>query len=123
MKLHQNHSELPQQITACTSSYVQVNQQRYSHSLIVGTTQVISPWHEGDWTALTAAQLQVILSLSPELVLLGTGEQHRFIHPKHLTEFNAAQIAVECMSTAAACRTFNILTAEGRRPVAALLLA
>ncbi len=110
------------QITAFAADYVQVNQQRYTQSLIVCAEQVVSPWYAGDWASLSAESLQVILSLAPELVLLGTGDQHRFIHPKHLIEFSQAHIAVECMSTAAACRTFNILTAEGRKPVAALLL-
>ena len=34
----------------------------------------------------------------------------------------AARIGVETMDTAAACRTFNILVAEGRQVMAALLL-
>jgi uncharacterized protein len=34
----------------------------------------------------------------------------------------ARHIGVETMDTAAACRTFNILAAEGRRVAAALLM-
>jgi uncharacterized protein len=31
-------------------------------------------------------------------------------------------IAIECMSTAAACRTYNILMSEGRQVMAALMV-
>jgi uncharacterized protein len=34
----------------------------------------------------------------------------------------AAQIGIEVMDTGAACRTFNILVAEGRNVAAALLI-
>jgi uncharacterized protein len=34
----------------------------------------------------------------------------------------AARIGVETMDTAAACRTYNVLAAEGRRVMAALLV-
>jgi uncharacterized protein len=34
-----------------------------------------------------------------------------------------ARVGLEVMDTAAACRTFNILAAEGRSVVAALLIA
>jgi uncharacterized protein len=35
----------------------------------------------------------------------------------------AARVGVEVMDTAAACRTFNVLTAEGRKVLAALIVA
>ncbi|OYY84483.1 MAG: hypothetical protein B7Y34_00445, partial [Methylophilales bacterium 16-45-9] len=60
--------------------------------------------------------------LKPELVLLGTGAKHLFLHPKHYQELSASGIALECMTTAAACRTYNILMSEGRNVAAALIL-
>jgi uncharacterized protein len=35
---------------------------------------------------------------------------------------SARRIGIECMDTRAACRTYNILMAEGRKVAAALLL-
>jgi uncharacterized protein len=54
-------------------------------------------------------------------LILGTGKLHRFAHPQLYRALSAAGIGVECMSTAAACRTFNILVAEDRKVVAAIL--
>jgi uncharacterized protein len=57
-----------------------------------------------------------------DLVLLGTG-QVQVIPPGELRRaFADAGVALEAMDTGAACRTYNVLLAEGR-PVAAALIA
>lgn len=122
MKLHQHTSAQQHMITGMDTETIAVNQQRYDCALIVSGDTLIEDWYSGRWEALQAESLLAILDLKPEVVLLGTGDKHRFIHPKLIQAFLAANIAVECMTTAAACRTFNILTSEGRHAVAALLL-
>ena len=61
-------------------------------------------------------------ALDPEVVLLGTGSRQRFPHPRLSRPLADARIGLEVMSTAAACRTYNILMAEGRKVAAALLV-
>ena len=39
-----------------------------------------------------------------------------------MTPLIAKGIGLECMDTAAACRTYNILASEGRKVLAALLI-
>ena len=56
-----------------------------------------------------------------ELVILGTGPRLRFAPPALLQPLMKRRIGVETMDTAAACRTYNVLLAEGRRIGAALL--
>ncbi len=56
------------------------------------------------------------------MVLLGTGEVSRMPSPKYLAWFNSKGIGFEAMTTAAACRTFNVLLEEGRAVVAALIV-
>ena len=51
----------------------------------------------------------------PEIVLVGTGEQQQFLHPKIAAELAANGIGLECMNTASACRTLMLLQGEGRR--------
>ena len=51
----------------------------------------------------------------PEIVLVGTGEQQQFLHPKIAAELAAYSIGLECMNTASACRTLMLLQGEGRR--------
>jgi uncharacterized protein len=95
---------------------------RISESLILTGRQVITEWEPKRLTELTESHLELVLSLDPELVLLGTGAKQQFPAMEILTALHRAQIGVEIMDTAAACRTFNILVAEGRHVVAALIM-
>ena len=63
-----------------------------------------------------------LLEFQPEIVLLGTGRTIRFPHPGLTQDLTAARIGVDVMDVFAACRTFNVLTAEGRKVLAALIL-
>lgn len=121
MKLHLHTSEL-NQITGCDAESISVNHQRYHANLIVSAETLQNQWFDKRWEELDAEALACLLPLQAEVILLGTGDKHRFIHPKHIRALLDANIAVECMTTAAACRTFNILNSEGRKVVAALLL-
>jgi uncharacterized protein len=71
---------------------------------------------------LQAHHFDAIRQLEPELVILGTGRRLRFPAAAMIRVLTDAQVGVEVMDTAAACRTYNILAAEGRRVVAALLM-
>jgi uncharacterized protein len=73
-----------------------------------------------DVTPATFAQ--VVREMSPPaLVLLGTGASHRMLDPGIRELFADAGLGLEPMSTGAACRTFNVLLAEGRDVAAALI--
>ena len=56
------------------------------------------------------------------MVILGTGPRQRFVHPRLIAALTARRIGVETMDNPAACRTYNILMAEGRRVALALIL-
>jgi len=64
-----------------------------------------------------------LAALAPELVVFGSGPRLRFPAPALLRPLIDARIGIETMDTAAACRTYNVLLAEGRSVVAALLFA
>jgi uncharacterized protein len=56
------------------------------------------------------------------VLLLGTGRRLTFPSPALFAAVTGAGIGFEVMDTAAACRTFNILLAEDRGVVAALVI-
>ena len=56
-----------------------------------------------------------------DVLLFGTGEGMSFIPPKLRQELSAAGVAIDVMDTGAACRTYNVLMAEGRRVVAVMM--
>jgi uncharacterized protein len=121
MKLHLTTAENQHLITGYGDGFVEINKQRHTHNLIVIADGIFLDWLAGKFEDLTEANFDQILELKPEVVLLGTGEKHLFSHPKIVQKLTAQGIPLECMTTAAACRTYNILMSEGRN-VAAMLI-
>ena len=81
-------------------------------------------WSEvQEFQNLTLQSFEPLLSQAGEIdvVLLGTGKVMQFFSPKIRQELSAQGLVVDVMDTGAACRTYNVLMAEGRRVVAALL--
>ncbi len=84
--------------------------------------KLVENWQVTDFESLTEKSFDLLLEIKPEVVLLGTGEKHQFLHPKIFRKLTESGIPLECMTTAAACRTYNILMSEGRNVAAALIL-
>lgn len=122
MKLHLTTAENNYLITGYAKSYIEVNKQRYTQNLVIMSDKLILDWSATDFANLTEAHFAQILAIKPEVVLLGTGEKHQFLHPKIIQKLTQNNIPLECMTTAAACRTYNILMSEGRNVAAALLV-
>ena len=109
-------------INSCSSGEVKINGKTYHHSLLVAPNNLIENWPVTSVTELQEKDLQTILELKPAVVILGVGEQLTFPHGKTLAFFTEKQIGIEVMNTAAACRTYNVLLAEDRNVVAALII-
>lgn len=122
MKLHLASTPGQNRVTGYGAGYVVVNGVRHDTALVV-TAEQVSPWNVEGFESLTAEHLQSLLALDPEIVLLGTGPAQRFPRPDQVRALNLAQVGLEVMDSPAACRTYNILMAEGRKVVAAILLA
>jgi uncharacterized protein len=122
LKLHLSGSSEQNMFTGYGTGYVMVNRTRYEHNLIILPDRVIEDWQAITFEQLTAEHFEFMLPLQPEIVLFGTGATLRFPHSSLTKALIASKIGVEVMDTSAACRTYNILTAEGRRVAAALLI-
>ena len=109
--------------TGYGSGYVMVNNVRYERSLVVTPDRVIEDWPATNFDELNTAHFEFLRSLKPAIVLLGSGATLRFPRPELPRCLAEVRIGLEVMDTTAACRTYNILTAEGRNVVAAVLLA
>lgn len=100
---------------------LRIGDRSYATSVIVTAQTLIEPWRPTNVAEVTAADLEPLLGLAPEVVLLGTGARQQFPDFTVLRLLQEQRIGVEVMDTSAACRTFNVLVAEGR-PVAAALI-
>jgi uncharacterized protein len=122
VKLHLTRGEGRNQITSAGSGYVSVNGRRYETSVVV-TSDSVSDWPVAGASALDATDIGSLLEYKPEIALIGTGARLRFPPATVLRPLIDAGIGYEIMDTAAACRTYGILMAEGRRVVAALIVS
>ena len=122
MKLHLDRADARYIFTGYGPGYVLVNGARHESSLIVLPDEVVRGW-SADLASLAAAHFEALLIRAPEIVLLGTGERQVFPSPGLYAGLLKAGIGMEVMDTQAACRTYNILAAEGRRVAAAIIIA
>jgi uncharacterized protein len=108
-------------IEAYSAAGIIINKVPYQNSIIVCPGQIIEDWPPRSLSELTLADFNRIMELSPELVLLGTGNRLQFPDQKILISILSKNIGIEVMDTAAACRAYNFIAGEGRKVVAALL--
>jgi uncharacterized protein len=123
MKLHLASASDQNRFTGYGDGYVAVNNQRYEYSIVVTPGAIHDNWRVPDVETIDSVQLDFLVALSPEILLLGTGARQRFPRPALMKNLMLARIGLEVMDTPAACRTYNILSAEGRNVVAAVLVA
>lgn len=121
MKLQAERPQGQNSITAYGPGFVTINAQTYRHSLIVGHDRSPVDWPPLNIETLSGEHLSG-LERGCDVILLGTGAHQRFPQRSLLRPFFEKRIGVEVMDTAAACRTYNVLLAEGRAVVAALII-
>jgi uncharacterized protein len=109
-------------ITGYGPGWVSVNGEKFTSNLFVSPQDGTTLWQCPGFEELQAEHFDVFASIQPELVVFGSGDQFRLLHPRILQKLYALRIGVETMDTQAACRTFNFLAGEGRRVIAALLV-
>lgn len=95
-----------------------IAEQHIARPLIITPQRLILDWGATSFLDLTEPQLQALFELGAGIVLLGAGDRQMFASPAVRASFRARNIALECMTLGAACRTYNILANE-ERPVAA----
>lgn len=121
MKLHADPLTHLNTVTGYGAGFIEINALRHLGSIVVAPDVQVAPWSGSAFDSLAVEDFAALLTLNPELVLLGTGVRQRFPHPRLTRPLADARIGIEVMNTAAACRTYNILMSEGRRVVAAFL--
>jgi uncharacterized protein len=121
MKLHAEKAS-GNYIQSVTADAVVINGTSYKGHIIVSADRMITGWTPRSIAELQLEDFAAALGLEPEVILFGTGSTHRFAGNRLVTAIMSRGVGFEVMATPAACRTYNVLTAEDRRVVAALLL-
>jgi len=111
-----------QSIQGYGPGWVQVAGEKISRSVIIGSGGERLDWDCQQFEDLQAIHFEQLAQLQTELVIFGSGTRLRFVAAGLTRALIERQIGLETMDTPAACRTYNILAAEGRRVAVALLM-
>lgn len=122
MKLHQDSNAAANTVTGYGADYVEINLVRHERSVVVRPEGEVLDWPIDDFEQLGPEHFAALLDPVPEVVIFGSGARLRFLHPRLTAPLSARRIGIETMDFQAACRTYNILMAEGRQVAAALLI-
>ena len=99
-----------------------VGDQRYHASLVLSGDILSTELLPAGIELLDDSHLDALCALGTDLLLIGSGGRSRFLPQPLLARVLARGIGCEVMTTAAACRSYNVLVAEGRSVTAALFV-
>lgn len=111
-----------QVITGYGSGQFRIGGEIYAHSVLVFPDRVLM-WSMAANKPITLESLEAVTAKEGEveLLLVGCGKSQSILPPKIRNTLKESGINLEVMDTGAACRTYNILLAEGRHIAAALI--
>lgn len=109
-------------IQAYASGQFRVAGDVFKHAVIVFPDDVIS-WDKDATEPFCVSDFQAVLDRADDVdvLFLGCGRMGQQVSQDLRDALSAKGIIIEVMDSAAACRTYNVLMAEGRKVVAALL--
>jgi uncharacterized protein len=100
---------------------IYINEEKYTHPLIVMPHKIIFPWKATSFENLNDSDFELLLAEKVDIILLGVGEAGKKLPSELYYRLLEKKLIIESMSLAAACRTYAVLSSEGRRVAAALL--
>ena len=103
-------------------SGARVNDRVLDRSFVIAPDRLIEDWRVTDARALLPGDMEPLLSLQPEILLLGSGASQVFPPAAAMAACLGRGIGIEVMTNDAAARTFNVLAGEGRRVAAGFIL-
>lgn len=121
MKMQSERFEGTNAISRHSTEGVIVNGTAHTRHVVVPWTGQVIDWTAAGFESLTPDDFERLAAFKPELVIFGSGQRIRFPSPALTRVLTGQGIGVETMDTPAACRTYNVLLAEGRSVLAALL--
>ena len=94
----------------------------YHNSLIVTPDKKPESWNVRTFENLTVDDLIALKKHKPDIVLLGTGPQMHNIPTGWIFTLLNHGIIIECMNNRAACGTYNLMLAEERNALLAVIM-
>ncbi|SEO53775.1 Mth938-like domain-containing protein [Aquisalimonas asiatica] len=122
MKLTLENTGEANRIRSYDVGSITVNETAVTRTLLLTPDQLQDDWGPDDVGELGNRHMDAIAAMAPELVLIGTGRWQQFPDRELMARTIQAGLGIEVMTTEAACRTYNVLAAEGRQVAAVLFM-
>lgn len=122
MIISEDSSTQSYRIRSYSAHTVQINDEALTDSFVICANHLIKNWGPQSVQKINFDHWQSILQLQPKLLIIGTGDQFHSLPDTLLAPLIEKNIAIECMDTQAACRTYIALTAENRNVAAAMII-
>lgn len=122
LNLTLHHEREAVTIRSFTDDAIVIDESTYHTSLLLTRSTVTPQTDIQSVDDLNSALAEQLIAAAPEVVLIGTGRQHTFPSPAFLGQILSTGTGCEVMSTAAGCRTHNVLASEGRKVASLLIL-
>ena len=122
MKLQPDAAQNLNTVTRYGPGFIEINQVSHASSVLVMPEGPITPWLIQRFEDLSPTDFEQMIALQPQVIIFGSGARIRFPKPELLVPLFKAKIGIETMDLQAACRTYNILMAEGRQVLGAFLI-
>lgn len=116
------HSDPSRLLAQMDGPVLVVGEQRFTLGLVTIIDGTVSQQAAVDTSKLMTDVPARLTSGQAQVLLLGTGLAHVPLPALAIANAAAAGIGIESMSTAAACRTWNVLVSEDRAVNAAFLI-
>jgi uncharacterized protein len=104
------------------ADFIVIAEEEIRRSCLVSAATVVHDWPPRSVEELAIGHLAMIFEFAPEVVVLSTGASQKFPRAALRAEFASRRIGLEVMEVGAACRTYNVLVAEERKVIAAILM-
>jgi len=110
-------------IQSYSDGKIRINDQQHKTPLLVFPDEVKKWTIPNDFENMKEADFTPLIEIANDIdvVLLGCGKEIKFLHPALKKSLRHKNLHIETMDTGAACRTYNVLLAEGRRVVVGFL--
>ena len=122
MKLHSDANDAHLRISAYDRHSVTVGGSRMSATFLITPSGVHTARDVPAPADLRWQHLEQLHAEEVQILILGTGTRQQFPPAELFAELSSRRVGLEVMDTPAACRTYNILAAEGRRVAALIVL-
>ncbi len=122
MNIEPENTGNAQIVTAVSDKTITINGTDYTHSLIVMPDRKPVFWPIHSFDELTLPVLIELGQYRPDIIILGTGRQTRFLRQEETFSLLEKGILIECMNNRSACGAYNLIVAEDRHALLALVM-